>query len=305
MEYEMTLVAKQQVESFFNQTAHELGFRLAVVLLCMAAGLSAQSTNQARQSDKLRLGLYSAVPARWDLDANWATFERTVMAHASDGIDLIVTPECYLDGYVVEANDWDPQRFAAVAQDVETSPYIKRLRALAAQKRTYIVLGFTERSGGKIYDSAIMVDRDGRTAGIYHKTHLQEQDLRFSPGDDLPVFDTEWGKMGVLICADRRWPEPARVARLKGARITLIPSYGMWHIDNEWWMRTRSWENGNFIAFAHPNVAFVSDPEGKISAKLQTNVPGMLVCDVDLSRLRNTDINDRRPELYKELARPK
>jgi hypothetical protein len=65
MEYEMTLVAKQQVESFFNQTAHELGFRLAVVLLCMAAGLSAQSTNQARQSDKLRLGLYSAVPARF------------------------------------------------------------------------------------------------------------------------------------------------------------------------------------------------------------------------------------------------
>jgi hypothetical protein len=106
-----------------------------------------------------------------------------------------------------------------------------------------------------------MVDRDGRTAGIYHKTHLQEQDLRFSPGDDLPVFDTEWGKMGVLICADRRWPEPARVARLKGARITLIPSYGMWHIDNERWMDDR----GEWQRIRDPNVA-LSRPEGKISA---------------------------------------
>jgi len=288
---------------YLNKMAYQPVLRLLVFLLGMAAALPAQ--NHARPSDKLRLGLYTAMPVRWDLDANWATFERTVLAHAADRIDLIVTPECYLDGYVVEARDWEPQRFAGVAQDVETSPYVKRLRALAAQKKTYIVLGFTERLRGKIYDSAIMVDREGRTAGIYHKTHLQEEDLRFSPGDHLPVFDTEWGKTGVLICADRRWPEPARVARLKGARITLIPSYGMWHIDNEWWMRTRSWENGNFIAFAHPNVAFVTDPEGKVPAKLQTNVPGMLVYDVDLSRLRNTDIDDRRPELYEEIARPK
>src|SRR5678816_942036 len=133
MEHAMTS-AKQQDESFFKQIANKLAVRLPVVLLCMAAALAAQSPNQARQSDKLRLGLYSAVPARWDLDANWATFERTVMAHASDGIDLIVTPECYLDGYVVEASDWEPQRFAAIAQDVETSPYIKRLRAGALQR---------------------------------------------------------------------------------------------------------------------------------------------------------------------------
>src|SRR5258708_26324744 len=297
----MTLVHQQQRKGFRKTIA---GLVLLLVS-CMPAPLAAQAPNPSRPSDKLRLGLYTSVPARWDLDANWATFERTVMAHAQDGIDLIVTPECYLDGYVVEANDWEPQRFAAVAQDVETSPYIKRLRALAAQRKTYIVLGFTERAGGKIYDSAIMVDRGGHTTGIYHKTHLQEQDLRFSPGDDIPVFDTEWGKMGVLICADRRWPEPARVARLKGARITLIPSYGMWHIDNEWWMRRRPVESGNFISVAHPNVAFVSDPEGKIPAKLQTNIPGMLVCDVDLARLRNTDIDDRRPELYREIAKPK
>jgi len=150
------------------------------------------------------------------------------------------------------------------------------------------------------------VDRNGRVVGHYHKTHLQAQDLRFSPGEDLPVFNMPWGKTGVLICADRRWPETARVLRLKGAGIVLIPSYGMWHHDNEWWMRTRSYENENFIAFIHPNVAFVSDPKGQMVAKLQSNLPGILVYDVDISRVTDTThIVDRRPELYKAITEPK
>jgi predicted amidohydrolase len=258
-----------------------------------------------RRNDKMRLGLFTAVPVEWDVEANWRTFERTVLAHAQDGVDLVITPECYLDGYVAAAKDWDAQRFAGIAQDLETSPYIARLRELARRMKSYMILGFTEKRAGKLYDAAILVDRSGSAVGVYHKTHLQKHDLRFSPGDDLPVFETEWGKVGMLICADRRWPETARVLRLKGARITLIPSDGMWHLDNEWWMRTRSYENENFLAFTHPHVAFVTDPRGQLSAKLQTNVPAMLVSDVDLSQVRNVDIQDRRPELYEQIARPK
>ncbi len=254
---------------------------------------------------KVRLGLFSAVPAFWDLEGNWQDFERIVAAHAREGVDMVITPECYLDGYVVTAEDWTPQRFDAVAQDVNTSPYIQRLQALAAKYNVCTLFGFTEKSGGKLYDSVIMLDRAGSTLGIYHKTMLQTHDLRFSPGQDLPVFDTEWGKMGILICADRRWPESARVARLKGARITLIPSYGMWGLDNQWWMRTRSYENGNFLAFVHPRTAIVSGPDGQVIAQLQTNRPAMLVCDVDLSQINDTDIGDRRPELYGEITRPK
>jgi len=271
----------------------------SILALAMVVPMAAQTKS------KVRMGLFSAMPTFWDLEGNWQTFERTVAAHASEGVDLIITPECYLDGYVVTAKDWNPQRFAAIAQDVDTSPYIRRLRVLAANYKVYVLLGFTEKSAGKLYDSAIMVDRAGATVGIYHKTMLQTHDLRFSPGQDLPVFDTEWGKMGILICADRRWPESARVERLKGARITLIPSYGMWGLNNEWWMRTRSYENGNFLVFVHPRTAFVSDPHGEIAARLQTNLPAMLVCDVDLSQIKDTDIRDRRPELYGEIARPK
>lgn len=269
---------------------------VALALLCSVAA--------AQQQDRIRLGLFTAMPVKWDLEANWKVFESTVEAYSEERFDLVVTPECFLDGYAAAAKDWTPERFAQIAQDA-TSPYLARLRALAERRRTFILFGYTEKRDGKFYNTALLVDRDGRELGRYHKTHLQNHDLRFAPGDDLPVFETPWGKLGVLICADRRWPETARVLRLKGARLTLIPSYGMWHLDNEWWMRTRAYENENFLAFTHPNVAFVADPQGRIIAKLQSNRPGILACDLDLAEVTDSrHLRDRRPELYREIVAP-
>ena len=257
-------------------------------------------------ADKIRLGLFTAMPVKWDLEANWRTFAETVEMHAREKPGLIVTPECFLDGYVASAKDWTLERFEKIAQVRDSSPYIAKVCELAKRHGTAILFGYTEKKNGKFYNAALLVDSSGAFVGEYYKTHLQNHDLRFSPGESLPVFDTPWGKAGVLICADRRWPETARVLRLKGARIIFIPSYGMWGQDNEWWMRTRSYENENFLAFAHPNVAFVTTPAGQVLAKLQTNMPGMLVCDVDLSEVSDKrHIRDRRPELYGEIAQPK
>jgi predicted amidohydrolase len=273
---------------------------LIVLLLLLAAQLSAEDRN------RIRVGLFTAMPVKWDLEANWKTFQRTLEAHAAGGIDLVVTPECFLDGYAASAKDWSPDRFEKIGQEVGNSPYLARVRTMARKHSLWILFGYTEKRDGKFYNAALLIDREGRTVGQYYKTHLQNHDLRFTAGTDLPVFETPWGKVGILICADRRWPETARVLRLKGARLILLPSYGMWHIDNEWWMRTRSYENENFLAFAHPSVAFVADPKGGILAKLQSNVPGMLVCDVDLSEVsEDRHIRDRRPELYKELSLPR
>jgi predicted amidohydrolase len=132
---------------------------LAAVMAVLSAGAQAKS--------KLRLGMFSAVPMSWDLQGNWRTFERTIAEHANEGIDLIITPECCLDGYVVESKDWTPQRFAAVAQNIKRSHYIQRSRMLAAKYNVYILFGFTQRSPDKFYDSAILVDRTGATVGWY------------------------------------------------------------------------------------------------------------------------------------------
>src|SRR5215469_16952576 len=111
----------------------------------------------AQTPPKVRLGLFTAMPEKWNLQANWQAFERTFLAHASENIDVVVTPECFLDGYVASAKDWTRNRFEQIAQDVETSPYIARVRELAAKHKTAILFGYTEKSGGKIYNCALLV----------------------------------------------------------------------------------------------------------------------------------------------------
>jgi len=94
---------------------------------------------------------------------------------------------------------------------------------------------------GDCYNAALLFNRKGEIIGRYYKTHLQSQDLKYSPGKDLPVFETDFGKVGIVICADRRWPEAVRALRVKGAELILNPSYGMWGEANEWWLRTRAY----------------------------------------------------------------
>lgn len=156
--------------------------------------------------------------------------------------------------------------------------------------------------GDDYYNAALFFNRKGEVIGRYYKTHLQSHDLRYSPGKDLPVFDADFGKVGMVICADRRWPEAVRTLRVKGAELILNPSYGMWGEANEWWLRTRAYENEAFYCFCHPNVAFIANPKGEIVAKLQSNVPDVLIADISLSEVTERMIADRRPELYGAIA---
>ena len=256
-----------------------------------------------QETAKLTVGMLKAMPRKWDVEGNWAIFQEQFRRHQNDGIDVFITPECFLDGYAVTEKDWTVQKFAEIAQNVGESVYIQRVQDLARQTRTCIVFGFTELLNGFFYNCALLVGADGELIGKYHKTHLQDHDHRFAPGQDLPVFDLGMGLVGIVICADRRWPESIRTLRLKGAKICLMPTYGMWHLDNEWWMRTRSYENQMFICFTHPRVALITDPKGWTDAKLQSSVPDVLVHEIHLSEARDDNqLANRRPELYGVLS---
>ncbi|MCH7989841.1 MAG: carbon-nitrogen hydrolase family protein, partial [Planctomycetes bacterium] len=129
-------------------------------------------------------------------------------------------------------------------------------------------------------------------------------DLQYAPGQSLPVWPTPWGKVGMMICADRRWPETVRTLRLKGARLILNPTYGFHNDLNEAIMRTRAYENQCFIAFTHPKQSLVTDPRGSVLAKQdarddEAGQPRVLVCDVNLSYAKDDNhLKDRRPEIY-------
>ena len=257
----------------------------------------------ASKNRKIKIGMLKAMPAKWDVEGNWALFLEQFKQHRGEGLDVFITPECFLDGYAVTEKNWTARRFAGVAQEVEGSVYIRQVRQLARRARTSIVFGFTELLDGYFYNAALLVGKDGRIVGRYHKTHLQHHDCRFAPGQDLPVFDLESARVGMVICADRRWPESIRTLRLKGAEVCLMPTYGMKHLDNEWWMRTRSYENQMFVCFTHPQVALITNPTGGIDARLESNQPDVLMHQMDLDEVRDDNhLADRRPELYGVLA---
>jgi len=255
----------------------------------------------------MRIGMLKDLPTRWDVEGNWEKLERLWHEAGRYGVDLFMTPETFLDGYTVcdslPGMKWTPKRFDRIAQVAGTSPYVARSRELCRQYHCYAIIGLTEKRRGKYYNTAMLLDRDGKIVGRYDKTHCPYHDQRFTAGRARPVFDLDFGRIGICICADRRWPETVRTLRVKGAQAVLMPTYGMCHEANEWWMRTRSYENECWIAFCHARVALITNPRGEVAAKLLSNVPGVLIEDLDLSQASDEMLKDRRPELYGALTR--
>jgi len=253
----------------------------------------------------VRLALMRGVPVKWNLEANFEVFLKQLAQAAPDRPDIFITPECWLDGYAAPDKASSVERLRSVAQNLDESPYLQRVAREAQQRQMFICFGFTSIENGRIYNAAGLWDKQGRRIGVYHKTHLQTHDLQFSPGQGLPVWPTPWGPVGIMICADRRWPETARTLRLQGAGLILNPTYGFTGDLNEAMMRTRSYENGCFIAFAHPKLSLVTGPDGRIVAKKEDATPGVLICDIDLSRTNgDKHLRDRRPDLYHILTEP-
>ena len=279
-----------------------------VGLLALAAAAEGAETSGALNAEapnetRLTVALMQTVPEKWALDANFRVFLE--LLDEAEGADIFITPECWLDGYAAPDKESTPEKLRAVAQDPGDSPYLRRVAEEARKRSMYICFGFSSLQDGKVYNAAGLWDREGQLVGIYHKTHIQTHDLQYSPGMDLPVWPSPWGPLGIMICADRRWPETARTLRLKGAKLILNPTYGMHHLKNEWWMRTRSYENQCFIAFTHPSVGFVVNPHGDV-AERRREKPGVLLCEIDLAEAKDDNhIRDRRPELYEIIAAPK
>ncbi len=102
------------------------------------------------------------------------------------------------------------------------------LGQLAQKHQMYIVAGILEREGAAVYNTAVLMGRDGKLAGKYRKATLPREEIAggITPGDDFPVFDTDFGKIGMMICWDVFFPEPARTLSSKGAEIIFMPIWG-------------------------------------------------------------------------------
>jgi N-carbamoylputrescine amidase len=274
---------------------------MRILILTLAVLLALPAV--AEDESKLRVAQLRGVPTKWDLEANFAVFVAQVPVAAEAKADIFITPECWLDGYASPDPESTPERLREVAQPLEGSDYLDQVSALAKKHKMWICFGFTSIEGGAIYNACGLWDRTGKLVGMYHKTHIQNHDKQYAIGMGLPVFDSEWGNLGMMICADRRWPETVRTLRLKGARLILNPSYGSHSDWNKMIMQMRAWENQCYIAFTHPNQSLMVDPGGEVITQEDGAEPAVAMTDIDLTEAKDDNhIQDRRPELYSVIS---
>lgn len=133
------------------------------------------------------------------------------------------------------------------AEDVN-GPFCRCVREKAKEHGMFIAAGFLEKDGASCYNTTLLFDRSGDVVGKYRKTHLTfaEYEAGILPGDELPVFDTELGRIGLLVCFDAYFPEPARILAGKGAELLVVSTIG----DASFRHVSRALENGVYVAVA-------------------------------------------------------
>ena len=136
-------------------------------------------------------------------------------------VDLLLFPECFLSGYILNKTYMEKYSF-----DFKSRQFSKILKQLINITPT-IVFGISEKNDGKLYNSAVVVNR-GNIIGVYRKTHLiNPNELFFTPGNRYPIFDVNGLKYGINICYDAQFPEAAKAIAEQGANLLLLPAQNM------------------------------------------------------------------------------
>ena len=178
---------------------------------------------------------------------------------------IVCTTECFLDGYAIEDKSIPLDVYRRLGEPIPDGPYYKRLAALARELKILLVAGMLEADGGARYNTAVLISPAGCLLGKYHKQYLEHELVRNRPGNSSPVFETPYGRVGILICADRRLRSIARREKQGGADFLLCPSGGMFGPkSNDWILQARSRDTGLPIIFVHPAEFLVTGPGGSI-----------------------------------------
>lgn len=287
---------------------------------------------------KLALVQMAPVPTS---DQNLKDAVRLIHQAADAGAEVICLPELFMTPYFCQTEDH--QHFD-LAEPIP-GPTTSVLSEIAASRQVVIIASLFERRAAGIYhNTSVVLDTDGRMSGIYRKTHIPDdpgfyEKFYFTPGDVAArVFDTFYGRIGVLICWDQWFPEAARLLTLKGAEIILYPTAIGWHPQekeqfgaaqlNAWQtvQRGHAIANGTYVAAVnrcgfeprtvgtpdHTGIefwghSFVADPQGQFIAQAQLDTNRILYADIDSRyseqiRQHWPFLRDRRIDLYRDIS---
>ena len=270
------------------------------------------------------------VQASWTGDKESMIKAHEVYARdaATQGARVVCFQELFYGPYFCQVQD---AGFYSYAESVP-GPTVERFQALAAELGMVMVLPvYEQEQRGVLYNTAAVLDADGRYLGKYRKTHIPHvkgfwEKFYFRPGNlGYPVFDTAVGKVGVYICYDRHFPEGWRALGLNGAEIVFNPSATSRGLSNYLWkleQTAAAVANEYFVGTINRvgiedlgdddfyGTSYFADPEGKPVGDFgHGSESEVLVRDLDmdlLTEVRNRwqFYRDRRPDAYGDLTAP-
>ncbi|MBK1671404.1 hydratase [Rhodovibrio sodomensis] len=176
---------------------------------------------KGRREAVVRIACVQMEPHVGDVAGNVEKAAGYVEQAAKAGARLIVLPELANSGYVFETRD---EAFE-LSETVGEGPTSKTFMKLCRDHGCWIVTGFDERVGDKLFNSSVMFGPEGHV-GTFRKVHLwNEENLFFEPGDlGFPVWHTPLGRIATNICYDSWFPESFRLAALQGADLVCVPT---------------------------------------------------------------------------------
>ncbi|MCH4090003.1 carbon-nitrogen hydrolase family protein [Acetobacter sp.] len=246
-----------------------------------------------------------------DVAANLRELDRMAEEAAALGADLLVTPELFVTGYDIG------ERLFELAKE---NP-LPAVRDIAVRRGLAILVGFAESTEEGLYNSAVMMDRDGCEMLRYRKQHLfGELDRHFFlPGDANPETVSFMGvRMAAMICYDVEFPEYVRATALAGCELLIVPTAQMepfTFVAREV-IRARAWENQIYLAYINHdgregNTRYVGNsqivaPDASVLARIEHG-DGLIVADVEpglvaRAQRENPYLEDRRPSAYGSLV---
>lgn len=237
--------------------------------------------------------------------ANLETFAHLVDQAAEQRPDIVLLPEAapFINTGLTVYEGAQPPR----------GPAFQLLSEKARIHRCYIIYGSYEKEGELAFNSAFIIDRQGKMAGKYRKVQLPYLEVEdgLSPGDEFKTFQLDFGRIGILICHDSTFSESSRVETLQGAEIIFIPIWG----GDLPVLRSRALENGIWVVTSGYDVfSAIISPTGEIKdSTWKDHGNGVAFQEIDLNKIvrrpwlgnwNNGLIRQRRPEAYQRLHKP-
>lgn len=243
---------------------------------------------------------------------------------ANQGVQMLCFQEIFTTPYFCAEQQ---TRWYEAVEKVPDGPTVQMMQSVAKEKGMVLIVPiYEEEISGVYYNTAAVIDADGKYLGKYRKTHIPHvapgfwEKFYFRPGNlGYPCFDTAFARIGVYICYDRHFPEGARCLGLNGAEIIFNPSATVAGLSEYLWkleQPAHAVANGYFVGAINRvgmeapwNIgefygqSYFCDPRGQMLAVGTRDQDELIVADLDMDKIkevRNTwqFYRDRRPDAY-------